>query len=697
MTSPTLIRLAQLIGENRDAPEIIDLVKSLVLGEAAAVPAATAAKPPAGTAATVASKPVEASDTIGCWRRVADHPQRFERVKDAQGNWRTWADLDHIELDAAARRVVFVGESAGRGFLYDPYLTPAGVLHKHLERLSASPVQVLDLARTNMSFTESVEISTRAAELLRPDALVLFAGNNWLSAGDVFGYVDLVGLSSALRADGIAGLVAMLEQALEGFAARLVDTLARIGARTGAKLVLAIPEFNLRDWKPGFTAAPPLLSGPALAEWDALRAEAETAREAGDDGRLERAADAMIALDGGHASHSLWLKAQALLHTQGAPAARPWLEKARDMAAILPVPQAPGMHSRSIDALRRHAAAAGIAVVDLPQLFAEADSLPGREHFLDYCHLTELGIDTLARHAAAAVVAALGGGTPGHGNSGDPPVYALSARARASAMFLAAIHNANWGQSGEIVAHWVDLAIDTAPDDVRRWYRSFLAFETCLQPRWTHRAFDDLDIAQVERYMGFKLNPHLADHELKAAMVAALARHGEAGAREAWHAQLFDAYLQPGATQDLLQPQHAARHHAALRPFHENPAYYQAVGSESDFVVISDGRAGAVLRSVIRAPRGLSAPAGCTVSVNGRAIGTLAVEAGWRRAETAIPADALVPGVNRLVLRWPAPERVDDTLVERAASSLSMQRGPEVFHVHGQIHRLTLTGASPAA
>ncbi|AJY64763.1 hypothetical protein B7759_05027 [Burkholderia glumae] len=694
MTSPTLIRLAQLIGENRDAPEIIDLVKSLVLGEAAAIQAATATRPPAGPAA---SKPAGAGDTIGCWRRGADHPQRFERVQDAQGNWRTWADLDHFELDGTARRVVFVGESAGRGFLYDPYLTPAGVLHKHLERLSASPVQVLDLARTNMSFTESVEISTRAAELLQPDALVLFAGNNWLSAGDIFGYVDLVGLSSALRADGIAGLVATLEQALEGFAARLVDTLSRIGASTGAKLVLAIPEFNLRDWKPGFTQAPPLLSGPALAQWEALRAEAEAARGAGDATRLERAADAMLALDGGYASHSLWLKAQALLHAQGAPAARPWLEKARDMAAILPVPQAPGMHTRSIDALRRHAAAAGIAVVDLPQRFAEAGSLPGREHFLDYCHLSELGIDTLARHVAAAVVTALGCGRPDPGKADDKPAYALSARARASAMFLAAIHNANWGQSGEIIAHWVDSAIDTAPDDVRLWYRSFLAFETCLQPRWTHQAFDDLDIAQVERYMGFKLNPHLADHELKTAMVRALARHGETGVREAWHAQLFDAYLRPGTPQDLLQPQHAARHHAALRPFHENPGYYQAIGGESDFAVISDGRAGAVLRSVIRVPRGLSGPARCTVSVNGRTLGTLAVGASWSRAETAIPADALVPGVNRLVLHWPAPERVDDTLVERAARSLSMQRGPEVFHVRGQIHRLTLTGASPTA
>ncbi|MGF7191440.1 hypothetical protein JOE11_004503 [Robbsia andropogonis] len=687
-SSPTLIRLAKLIKDNSNATEIIDLVKSLVL---------------AGTAsATRRPATVEDAtpDAIGCWQRVPNNPQRFERVKDPHGVWRTWADVDRIEPDPSARRVIFVGESAGRGFLYDPYLTPAGLLQKHFDTATNTPVQVVDLARTNMSFTESVAVSRKAAALFQPDALVLFVGNNWLSAGDIFQYVDLVALSSALRIDGFAAFVAQLESALDTLASRLVATLSEIRTSSGTKVVLIIPEFNLRDWKPGFENAPPFLSGENLAAWEARRIQAEAALDAEDHNRVVALADEMIALDNGFAPHSLWLKGQGVLHASGAAKARIWLEKARDMAAILPVPQAPGVHSRAITAMRRLAYDVGIGIVDLPQCFAEADgsSLPDRKYFLDYCHLTEKGIDTLAHHAARAVADAWHDGkstsTP---TATWKPVHALSARARASAMFLAAIHNANWGQSGNIVRHWVDLAIDTAPDDARRWFQCFLKFETSLQPRWTHSAFDELDIAQIERYMGFKLNPHLADHELKRAMVDALRRHGDTDALDTWHALLFDVYLQPGSAQNLLQPQHAARHHAALRPFHENPAYLQSVSATTEFFFVADGGRDGVLRSVVRTPRGLAGPGRCTVNVNGSETATIDVASTWTRGNTTIPAHALKPGVNRLSLHWPAPSRVDDTLIDRAARNLSLQRGPEVFHVYGQVHQLTLRSVDSAA
>ncbi|MFG2121004.1 hypothetical protein [Streptomyces sp. NPDC048710] len=61
--------------------------------------------------------------------------------------------MAYVPAKADARRVVLVGESAARGFLLDPGLTPADVLQGELAD-GAEPVQCVDLARTGAGIAD---------------------------------------------------------------------------------------------------------------------------------------------------------------------------------------------------------------------------------------------------------------------------------------------------------------------------------------------------------------------------------------------------------------------------------------------------------------------------------------------------------------------------------------------------------------
>src|SRR5205823_5064865 len=102
--------------------------------------------------------------------------------------------------------------------LYDPQFTPAMALERMLRSQSGkASMEVIDLARTNQGFALR-DLAISAANLLQPDAVVIFAGNNWgpfaelspLSRADVpflpLSGTDVPFLDSALRERGVAGL-----------------------------------------------------------------------------------------------------------------------------------------------------------------------------------------------------------------------------------------------------------------------------------------------------------------------------------------------------------------------------------------------------------------------------------------------------------------------------------------------------------
>src|SRR5580698_3343103 len=116
---------------------------------------------------------------VGIWEKKQENGQTyFVRSKDKLEDWNYWANLGRIEAKGTKKRILLIGESVARGYLYDPQFTCAMALEKVLHaQMGQDAVEVIDLARTNLGF-EVQDLAVAALEL-EPDAVVIFSGNNW--------------------------------------------------------------------------------------------------------------------------------------------------------------------------------------------------------------------------------------------------------------------------------------------------------------------------------------------------------------------------------------------------------------------------------------------------------------------------------------------------------------------------------------
>src|SRR5215831_13454335 len=74
------------------------------------------------------------SGRVGIWeKKQEDGRSVFVRSREVMKDWNFWANLGRIEPKSAKRRVLLLGESVARGYLYDPVYTPAMVLEKIIE------------------------------------------------------------------------------------------------------------------------------------------------------------------------------------------------------------------------------------------------------------------------------------------------------------------------------------------------------------------------------------------------------------------------------------------------------------------------------------------------------------------------------------------------------------------------------------
>ena len=136
---------------------------------------------------------------VGIWEAEDEAGGRsFVRVETGDP-WHLWANVQKIPPKGLSRRVVLIGESVARGYLYDPHFTPALALQKMMDAACESEeIEVVDLARNILVYEQLNELIPQALHL-EPDALVIFAGNNWFPKTDDGQLLDM---SYAFRASG---------------------------------------------------------------------------------------------------------------------------------------------------------------------------------------------------------------------------------------------------------------------------------------------------------------------------------------------------------------------------------------------------------------------------------------------------------------------------------------------------------------
>jgi len=606
---------------------------------------------------------------IGVWepRRGEDGGLEFARSASRRPEWRFWADVETIPAKTR-RRVVLLGESVARGYLYDPALTPAGLLGSML-----GDTEVVDLARTDLT---SVELAGLLDGLhaLEPEAVVLFGGNNWHHV--LFDLSDLPRLAAALRERGFAGArTVFIDEVVVPRARRLLDALAATTRELQARVVVVVPEFNLRDWRgePGMLA--PVLRDRDTLAWMGAHRRGLDALAAGElDGAAAAAAE-MIDLDEGTSAAAQEMLARVLMARGRTSDARARLEAARDAVFGLFLAHSPRCPADVQDVLRAKSAEHGFAVVDLPRVFERAlgGDLPDRRLFLDYCHLTREGMEV----AMAEVAASLGG-------VGAPSTRTVRPEDEAAAHLLAAIHNAHYGQAPDVLVHHCARALALSPAIAG----AMLAFvESQLHPgeRWMSGSFDLLaEHPAVRRYLAAsdpRVMEKLADFALIEAMVQALEAAGLPARTSV--ASLLAEEDGPEPI-DLCAP---ARRAVTFRErgghaLAAERGYVQAFTTTSVFFLRRAREGRVSCRLTCRLPGG-SGEVG--VRINGVTVGSVAADVRWKTFALHLDTER---GLNRIGLEWPLKAPPADAF-EQAARRLERGAYPDVLPVFGEVHAFT--------
>ncbi|WP_328912408.1 MULTISPECIES: hypothetical protein [unclassified Streptomyces] len=697
---PLADRLARVLA-TEDGADLARLLETLWPSLTRAGHDTAARAPGAETGAKAAG--ADGVRRVGIWR-AEDGGRATAWVRDEalRDQWRHWASVGRLPAKGTRRRVVLIGESVARGYLYDPAYTPAGVLAAVLDAARPDEFEVIDLARTSLGL--EVDGLALAAESLEPDAVVVFGGNNWrwTASGEAS---EAALLAAALDADGIPGYRDHAHRTLRERAERTVAAISARYAAKGVPVLWIVPEFGLADWQDPLTGASHL-PGDGNARWRAHHGRGLAAAAAGDPAAAAQEAHAMLALDRGTGAAAHRLLADAALAAGDPAAARGHLEAARDAYVWDPaVTAAPRCPTLVQDAIRDTAARHGADVLDCRELFAAhtGETVPGSRLFLDYCHLTSEGIRVVMAGAAAFLLR-----SPSGPDRSWPGLLVLaplpSVAAEAEARFLAAVHNAHWWQPRERVGALLAEAV-LLSDHLEPVLTAFLDLQATRAPKLLCPAAEDLleyGSDQLHHYLfGYghqQLDPLLSD-----AITEVLAGVGtdlepeldrqrieeHSAARQ--EVDLLDHYYcsaarQPYETEWLLPS-----------PTRHDRDFYQAFGARSDFVFVTERAEPVRLALTCRLPYPAGPGAEVTVLLNGDPLASAPCDDTWAAFDLELSAGTTAEGLNTLTLEWPVPAFPGRHGLDAMARDVLKGRLPAPYCPFGEVHTLTAGPAAPRA
>lgn len=581
---------------------------------------------------------------VGIWE--AD-PQGYERSAALRNEWPFWADVQRIPPKGERTRLLLLGESVARGFLYDPDFNPAKALEAALPAVLGQPIEIVDVAKSNLLGPQLTGLIGTATTALEPDVLVVFAGNNWLVSDRRDRYLE----ATALREGGALGLKVWREQRLAAFVDTLRQQLTELSARL--PIVLVIPEINLVDWRLDGKADAPWLPLGRNRRWLECRKAAVSALASL---RLEEAAALareMVDLDDGTAASGWTILADCARGTGDLIAARTYLEKARDAHLWDFTHQTPRVVSVIQQALRDCALPGRIAVVDLPSCFAawQGGELPGRRLFLDYCHLSSEGIRVAMAATALEVADLLGAGRPLPGiESLANDIPTPSRYLEATAHFVAALHSAHGGQSTPFVSYLCHEAARQSPE-VAQAMRECLEVRTLRVPIWACAAFERLSAIATPLLQGYILNsPKLFEPVLLPAIADALEKNGLPSLAFLDELRKNERSLSD-RPRDLLDPYHRA----SLEDLDwlEWPTHFRRAYSPTSRYPWISRAPGEVVFVVNCRRMGAADPGECQVRINGTCVIRLPLTSEWSTLRFSAPGNLVQSGVNWLEIDWP--------------------------------------------
>lgn len=629
---------------------------------------------------------------VGIWEPVLREGKRhYVRNPNPGEPSGLWANVARIPPKGPHRRIVLLGESVARGFFFDPYFNPSMALQHVLRELTGDRgVEVTDLARSDLSLEQLRELATTAVDL-SPDAVVVLAGNNWTPMPHLspMGFHEL---ASILRSgSGMVDVKHFLENELRSRVQSIISTLCALAVQHGFLLVIAIPEFNLVDWHTD-VASPPLIASGGTAEWLRTRSDAGNRLSTGELDEAQILGRRILALDQGTTPVGCNILAEVSLRRGFLDEARKYLEMARDSVLCSARTDPPRCYSIIQETIRQEALKKKYIAVDLPHVLQTRwnGALPDRRMFLDYCHFT---VEATQVSMAAIAEELL------------PRLFNLQASARriaeaelkvpekvvAEAHFLAAIHNANWGQEAQIVRYHCQTALDLSPD-VSRMMTLFLDFHIRRAPSSLCKAFEEMCGLQNLAAINLLFSPSIPAEEeflneiLIEEVIEGL-RKTEPGLRAKMESLLTQEHGVQRRSVDLLRKAYSGTSFIVAQD-QANRAYYLAHSRTSRFRLVCKSSEMIRLSISYRCRHG-NCEEPIAIFVRGSNVACIPPSAKWETAEILLPAEAVRPGINPIEIHWPTTKVTLTALRNDIADNLERTILKEPTPIYGELRRMS--------
>lgn len=634
--------------------------------------------------------PVEEEERIGVWTPVTrDGAQWYVRDNRCNREWFYWANVPAFPLNKnGRRRIVFTGESVARGFLYDPAYNPGMELQARLDAWPGLPAtEVIDLARNGMDMAMLQDTCTRSM-VLEPDALVVFAGNNWLRELFAGGLqeAELAELTAKAQAGDLAGFRKIMEDKLTARIAGFTAHLQKLAGRHGTEVIIVLPAYNLLDWKSSaLEQRMSRLDDADLQQWHTLATKAPEQLAAGEYAAAAATAGTLLTLDPGNPL-GYEILAACKLQEGDHTAAGHLLQEARDTAVFGRANSCGRNLEMSREWLKKMTVKYGFHCVDLPAIFQHhlGGALPGRQLFLDYCHMTEEGITLAVTHIANAAVKAL---YPAAAAPGSIPPRQLSAGQKAMAHIFAAMHNAHNGQPQEIVTYHCRMAVQLS-GTVNGFVKQYAALASRKVSNVIGKNYEAiLANGYAEQYSNGHLLLHprgekAMDISLVDIMVNVMQETGTDIRSAVERCRITE---HAAAATNLLAPYYALHNYQDAGV--PRSAYYKCTQPESTFYYITGGAAAATLTACARHTGAYAGTLPVNVYVNDVLIAFWELAADWQTYRCAIPAEHLRTAVNRI------------RLCSKPVAALPLAAPPQpalsslydlLYPAFGEIHSLTI-------
>ena len=625
---------------------------------------------------------------VGAWEETRDGS--FVRTNTGDPSY-LWASVQKIPSKGPRRRVVLVGESVARGFLYDPHFTPAEALQKIMDATCGpDEIEVVDLARTDLTHEQLQELIVQALHL-EPDALVIFAGNNW-GLLPALSEERLLEVPSRFRDTGSwRGVKEVCESFLIAKSRQTLSLLEGIIKERRIPVVFLLPEFNLADWVTECDC-PPLLNSEENEAWMRAKSEAEQLLKGNDWEKAQRLGERLLELDQGTTPAGPNVLAEVSQKRGDRQTAKMFLEMARDAVLSLPFHKTPRCYSVVQQTIREGAAAHGIHLVDLPREFTNylSGEIPNRRLFIDYCHLTLEGIRFSMALAAETLLPLLNYPTKSSKELAQVDME-VDGNVNAGAHFLAAVHSCNSRQRIDVIRHHVRTAL-AYDRGIARTMQLFLDFHIRHAPTSLCRSFEQLcELPNITAITAF-YNDSMRDKFLNTRLITAMSEElEEAGipVRSQIERLLIREHSIKNRTVNLVHNLYSTGSLPRLL-VDLRPEFYKATTRNTSFVLVCEKPEPLKFAITMKV---LAVKSDQTISLrlNGNLVAEFPATERWVTSTCSAPARLVHSGLNQVEISWPMPVWSGEKQRARVADCLEAGEMVEITPMFGLVHSLRVS------